>query len=400
MTNFRLMAAGAVSLIITIGAIVRADDAKPGTPAEQYQQLVKEHSEVHKDYQKAYQVAKTQEERQKLMTEYAPRLAAQSYSPRFLDIVVRYPKDAAAVDAFRWVLMSDPYAQRIGDGVAALGREQIDSERMADVCKTLSYRHCPAGDTLLRAMIAKSQHKQVQGEARFCLAMSLRASSDRLTDRDREARSKYEKEAEHLLQEVLTKYADVEHHPATLGKLADAELFELRHLGIGKVAPDLEGVDLDGRPMKLSDFRGKVVLLDFWGSWCGFCLADVPHQLELLKLHEGKPFAIVGVDSDNDIQAAQKAVKDNRMPWRSFRDGDSQSGPMVKRWNVKSWPTLYLIDEEGVIRYKGDILRTHGVRNNKEGKAVPFNYLDDYVELLLKGFKSARRPTAHSVGGG
>ena len=53
----------------------------------------------------------------------------------------------------------------------------------------------------------------------------------------------------------------------TLGKSASAELFELRNLAVGKTAPEITGADIDGKPMKLSDFKGKVVLLDFWGDW-------------------------------------------------------------------------------------------------------------------------------------
>ncbi|MEW6161300.1 MAG: redoxin domain-containing protein, partial [Verrucomicrobiota bacterium] len=74
-------------------------------------------------------------------------------------------------------------------------------------------------------------------------------------------------QSEKLFESVVEKYADVPHWRGTLGDAAKAELFELRHLAIGKVAPEIEGEDLDGNRFKLSEYRGKVVVLDFWGDW-------------------------------------------------------------------------------------------------------------------------------------
>jgi hypothetical protein len=74
--------------------------------------------------------------------------------------------------------------------------------------------------------------------------------------------------AEELFEAVARDHRDVAHRSkGTLGAAADAELFEIRHLAVGKVAPDIAGDDLDGVAFKLSDYRGKVVLLDFWGNW-------------------------------------------------------------------------------------------------------------------------------------
>ena len=69
----------------------------------------------------------------------------------------------------------------------------------------------------------------------------------------------------------------------TLGQEAEARLDELLNLAVGKPAPEIEGVDLDGKPSKLSDYRGKVVVLVFWGSWCGPCMEQVPHERDLAE---------------------------------------------------------------------------------------------------------------------
>jgi len=139
----------------------------------------------------------------------------------------------------------------------------------------------------------------------------------------------------------------------TIGGEAEPELYELQHLRVGSVAPDIAGEDLDGVPFKLRDYRGKVVLLVFWASWCGPCMAAVPHERELAIHFKDRPFAVIGVNGDEDRQSALKAVAKEQIPWRSFWNGDKGSGgPIATAWNVRGWPTTYVIDAEGVIRHK------------------------------------------------
>jgi hypothetical protein len=113
-------------------------------------------------------------------------------------------------------------------------------------------------------------------------------------------------------------------------------------------------------------------------------MADVPHERSLVKRLEEKTFVIVGVNSDKDRQAAQKVCAEKGIVWRSFWDGGSTSGPIATRWNVQGWPTLYLIDGKGVIRYKGDMLRAISFRSGKDGNPVEFRLLDEAVDTLVK----------------
>lgn len=105
--------------------------------------------------------------------------------------------------------------------------------------------------------------------------------------------------------------------------------------------------------MKLSDGRGKVVLLVFWASWCGPCMEDVPHEKELAERFKGRPFVLIGVNGDHIQKAAVKAVGKNEIPWRSFWNGpDGSGGPIAAAWNVRGWPTVYVLDQQGTIRQK------------------------------------------------
>ncbi len=78
-----------------------------------------------------------------------------------------------------------------------------------------------------------------------------------------------------------------------------------------------------------------------------------PHERSLVEKHKDDPFAIVGINSDKDLEALQPALEKERITWRSFWNGpDGTGGPISKRWNVQGWPTLYVIDAKGMIRHK------------------------------------------------
>lgn len=141
--------------------------------------------------------------------------------------------------------------------------------------------------------------------------------------------------------------------PGTYGDLARAAIFEIENLGVGKVAPELEGEDLDGVKFRLSDYRGKVVLLSFWASWCGPCMELVPHERELVERLQDQPFVLIGVNGDKDREAARTVVEKERINWRSFWSGpEGSDGPLPTSWNVLGWPTTYVIDRAGVIQAK------------------------------------------------
>lgn len=145
-----------------------------------------------------------------------------------------------------------------------------------------------------------------------------------------------------------------EAHPADKAFI-DKQRQIVRTRMIGQVAPDIVGKDLDDAEFKLSDYRGKVVVLYFTGEWCGPCRGEYPYQRLMLEVHKGKPFAIVGVNSDSKIDVAQKSKKDNRLEYRSWWDGyvdkKSTEGPIADAWNVTGWPTIYVLDAKGVIRF-------------------------------------------------
>ena len=84
--------------------------------------------------------------------------------------------------------------------------------------------------------------------------------------------------------------------------------------------------DTEGKPIKLSDYKGKVVMLDFWGTWCGPCMQMVPHNVETAKKYEGKQFVIIGVNSDRDKEKLAERIKAEKITYRSFWNSDKGAG--------------------------------------------------------------------------
>jgi len=120
---------------------------------------------------------------------------------------------------------------------------------------------------------------------------------------------------------------------------------------IGAPAPELEGEDFDGKSFKLSDYRGKVVVVSFWASWCKPCRELIPHEQSLVQRFGDKPFALLGVNIDDNREAALKVITTHGISWRNWRAG-GEGNPIQKRWPIEALPTICVIDADGNLRHR------------------------------------------------
>src|SRR5262249_34379518 len=140
---------------------------------------------------------------------------------------------------------------------------------------------------------------------------------------------------------------------ATLGELAANELTELAALRVGMVAPEIDGQDVEGRPMKLSEYRGKVVVLSFGShEYCSACRNAYPAERAIVERYRGQPFALLGVNHDEHRDRVRSAIAGGEITWRSWWDGIDQERGICEQWNIAGFPTVYVLDHRGVIRYK------------------------------------------------
>jgi thiol-disulfide isomerase/thioredoxin len=131
---------------------------------------------------------------------------------------------------------------------------------------------------------------------------------------------------------------------------ARAKLFVAQpELARKRTAPDFQIVSLDGKTIHMRDLQGKVVLIDFWATWCGPCKQALPHLKEIVEKFQGKPLVVLSVSLDNDEATWKNFVAHNGMTWTQYRDGGFD-GPIATRFGIKAIPTTFSIDVNGFVQ--------------------------------------------------
>jgi peroxiredoxin len=319
-----------------------------------FQLLTQYETELQKLYQMD-QEATSDKDRRMIRESLIPHLNAD-YVKQFWAFTEQYAGDDRAMDALLWICtpvdLGPETARYQQDATDLLLLQYIDRESLADSLPQLPKHGAgPAGEKLLRQVRQKSPHRNVQALSLLCLAGLKRNQADLAYMLKQPSLAALTQETEKLYQEIIDQYSDVSVQKHPLGPEAEEQLYAFHHLGLGRVAPDIVGEDLHGQRFKLSDYRGKVVLLTFWGFWCSACVKMLPHEKAMTERFEGKPFVLLGVNTDEDRKEVLKQAVDKGVTWRCWWNGGTE-GPIARQWRVSSYPALYLIDHKGVIRYR------------------------------------------------
>jgi hypothetical protein len=222
--------------------------------------LTEAYQQAEQKFYEPYRQAKTDAEREKVQIDFAKH-PAREFQSKFLALAQKAKGTDAGARALLWVMR---LSQRGGkeemakDAVDQMMASYVESPVMAEFVGELRYMGWFIGaarcQSNLRKIAEKSPHRNVKAAAVFTLACVLMEGRSGSETEKAEARKMFD---------TLKKgYAD-----SPYAKQADSYVFELEHLQIGMVAPDFEATDQEGKPFKLSDYRGKVVVLDFWGFW-------------------------------------------------------------------------------------------------------------------------------------
>ena len=153
-----------------------------------------------------------------------------------------------------------------------------------------------------------------------------------------------------------TKFVDrLEKQEAALGEAKKIQ----SALGTGLAFPDFSEKDLNGQPLSVGALKGKVVLVDFWATWCGPCRAELPNVIATYQKHHGQGFEIIGISLDEDQAKVTAFIERQKMPWRQYFDGAGWENKLAVKYGVDSIPATYLLDRAGNIVAKdlrGDAL--------------------------------------------
>jgi thiol-disulfide isomerase/thioredoxin len=134
--------------------------------------------------------------------------------------------------------------------------------------------------------------------------------------------------------------------PQTVKERAAGLLKRLEALG---KPLELSFTAVDGREVKLSAYKGKVVLIDFWATWCGPCVVELPNVLKTYEELHPKGFEIVGISFDAEKDALVKFVKEKNMPWPQYFDGKGWGNKFGQEFGITAIPTMWLVDKNGVL---------------------------------------------------
>ena len=119
---------------------------------------------------------------------------------------------------------------------------------------------------------------------------------------------------------------------------------------VGKKAIDFNMKDLDDNDLSLEQYRGKVVLLDFWAVWCGPCIAEMPNVKQVYEKYKDENFQIIGISLDESRDALVGYLEKEGITWPQFFDGNGWRNQVAGMYGINAIPHTYLIDGEGVIR--------------------------------------------------
>jgi peroxiredoxin len=216
----------------------------------------------------------------------------------------------------------------------------LSSSKLSPICLALTASADPRALPLLEKIESTNPDQKVQGTAALGVAMILKTLGDS---------PELMKKRLTALRKAIIQSADVEIDGTSVSKLAEDELYIIRYLTKGRVAPDLQGVDSAGKRLSLAEQQGKIIVLLFWNS----SLPEAARVLQLSSAMEekfrGKPFVLIGVNND-PLEKLRSLQADGSVKWPNFSDPENK---LSTEYRVGSWPLAYVLDGERKVHYAG-----------------------------------------------
>jgi len=314
----------AAALLATVGLVARADEKDAKKPDEKKDEKANL-MDLQKEFIGKFQAAKGDEK--------AQQAAMTEYGPKFMKIA---EAEGKSKDGFGAVMMAAQIAFRSKNAemkkkaAALLKQHHADSDQLnARSLQLIGLVLADEARPLLKEIMKNGKDAAIKKAAFEGL---LQGAENALLDaKDDEAKQ---------LEKDLAEYRKV-----------GLDKYKMKDLFIGSKMPDLKSEDLKGKEVKLSDYKGKVVVLDIWATWCPPCKAMIPHERKLVERLKGKPFELISVSFDDKKETLEKFLEDEKMPWTHWFNG--RSGEIGKTLGIRAFPTIYVLDGKGVIRFKG-----------------------------------------------
>ena len=355
------MALALVGLLVSAG---QAQDDSAGKTA--YDQLKKDFAAAQVKYKTEavkraadLKQAKTDEEKKELLKKFQEsplEMPNSKFAALFLAHAKQYPEDPSAFDALERSLAYNTgvnNTQGRSEALFLLCKNYADKPEIRKALRSAIGNGDEAGQTFVKRVLVRNTDRKIQALACKNLAVALRKSlsmADQLKKNEK-TRSLLEKSAGKEYVDKLINGA------GRAGKEADRleKLLKEKYADViptvGAKALQLVCHDLDGKDVKLSDLKGKVVVIDIWATWCPPCRAMIPHEREMVERLKDKPFVLVSISADAKKETLTDFLAKEKMPWTHWWNGSK--GGVLENWDVAFFPTIYVIDAAGLIRHEG-----------------------------------------------
>jgi len=279
-----------------------------------------------------------------------------AHARRIASLAKRFYRDFPG-DERRWAMLMDTYT-------ANIGRARADGTELAEaralISTALAEKNIPAGATPKGELWQIDDMLAVAANAQSCgLAPNLAAIRSKLDEFSLHPTKGNTVVSRELRYINLLKLQDVSAAESWIGTLSTskipevAEIFQGRQrlIDMRKQPLDLKFTAIDGREVDVAQLRGKVVLLDFWATWCGPCKAELPNLKAIYKKYHPLGFEVVGISLDrpHTREKVLAFLQQNEMPWPQFYPGDSGKNELATRFGAYVIPMALLLNKEGLL---------------------------------------------------
>lgn len=333
---------------------------------KEYYQLKLNHERLMSEFKEKYLNSTSQEEKMELMKQLPD---SEAYMTKIIEMAEANSNRDFVADAWcqvfemTWFKKNDSFKKAVNK----LSNEYVKHEYLANISVPALVKSKGSNtEEFIKKVLKENQNEKVKGVFTLALAQKYTLyKKSKLYD--------LEKGLE-LFQQVKDKYANVEikhgddEKLTKLGYIAGNAIFNLTSMAIGKKMLGTTCKNLDGKVESLSDYSGNVIVLDVWATWCGPCVAMIPHQRKLVERLKNKPFKLISISLDSEVSKLEKFQQKVSMPWINWFNGPK--GGIVDKWNILQSPTIIILDKNGIIRH-----RSNGVMSDNE--------LDKIVDELV-----------------